>query len=54
MPTLQAIEAKTRITALLARIKACKASAGAQPDVLCHTMATTIRYQRMAQQAHRA
>jgi len=54
MRTLQTQEAKAHIAALLDKIKAGKASTETQrnPD-MAHTVATTIRYQRMAYQEQR-
>ena len=53
MRTLQAHEAKARITHVLAKVKASKEEARHYKD-MDQTMATTIRYQRMAAQEQRA
>ena len=53
MRTLQATEAKARITAFLAKIRASKETARHYKDME-QTMPTTIRYQRMASQEQRA
>ena len=53
MRTLQATEAKARITAFLAKVKASKEEARHYKD-MDQSISTTIRYQRMAGQEQRA
>ena len=53
MRTLQAHEAKARITTFLAKVKASKEAARHFKDME-QPVVTTIRYQRMAAQEQRA
>jgi hypothetical protein len=54
MRTLQANEAKARITAFLAKVNAGReASEARHYEDMPHTVPTTIRYQRMAGQEQR-
>lgn len=53
MRTLQANEAKARITAFLAKVKASKEETRHYKDME-QPVPTTIRYQRMASQEQRA
>ena len=49
MRTLQAVEAKARISAFLTKVKASKeASEARHTQDMAHTVPTTIRHQRMA------
>lgn len=54
MRTLQANEAKARITAFLAKVKAHKETQARPYPDLDMTIPTTIRYQRAAPQEQRA
>jgi hypothetical protein len=53
MRNLQATEAKARIAAFLARVKASKAAARHYKD-MDQSVVTTIRYQRKASREQRA